>query len=372
MKTTIVLGMFFGDEGKGLTTSCLAQKNDLVVRFNGGQQAGHTVEKDGYRHIFSSFGAGTLNGAHTYLSEYCTVYPKSLYNEEQKLLEKTKVNIAHFMHPMTMVTTPFDIDHNRSTEVFNKHGSVGMGFGATIARNQNTPYKLYAVDLTYRDVVVSKLKQIAAYYNVASPQRDIDSFLEYTDAIELNICTLGEIKNRYSNIVFEGAQGIMLDMDFGFFPHVTRSNCTSKNAMQIIKDNNLPTPEIYYVMRSYLTRHGNGFMPNESAEVKYRDETNIAHNYQGKFRQGWHSKDMIDFSLACDNAFSAKCNKNLVVTCLNQTDSLVLIDNKYIPIECFVNQEKFDGYNIYTSYSKTSISRHSVRFIKHAELSLSI
>ncbi len=326
MKTSsIVLGLAYGDEGKGKMTAHLAKKGDLVVRFNAGQQAGHTVFKNGKRHIFSSFGSGTMNGAHTYISQYCTFYPKSFYNERQSLVENGYDPI-HYIHPLAMVTTPFDIDHNLNLEAKNRHGSVGLGFGATVARNENTPYKLYAVDLTHRPILLHKLRQIAAYYNSVDVEGQIETFLHYVDMIDLNIRTLDMILPNYDHIVFEGAQGIMLDTDFGYFPHVTRSNTTSKNAVQIIKEHKLPWPQVYYCMRSYLTRHGNGHMPNEDPELKFDDQTNQPHKYQGLFRQGHHSLAELKYAIACDSTFSGRFNKNLAVICLDQTAEKVLID----------------------------------------------
>lgn len=353
MKTSIVLGMLYGDEGKGQTASFLSNNRTLIVRFNGGCQAGHTVVKNGYRHVFSSFGSGTMNGAHTYWSEYCTFYPKSFYNEQRRLREEG-FKPVHFIHPMAPVTTPFDIDHNRQTEDINKHGSVGMGFGATIARNENTPYKLYTVDLQYREVLVHKLKQIASYYKVENPEEDINNFLKYVDAIKLNIITLSEIKDYYGHIVFEGAQGIMLDMDFGFFPNVTRSNTTSKNAMKIIVENKLPVPEIYYCMRSYLTRHGNGYMPNEDENMQYEDQTNYTKKYQGKFRQGWHSIEQINHVLRLDNIFTAPCTKHLSICCLDQTNERILIDGQHETIEKFISRIERQIENIIVSSSTDS------------------
>jgi adenylosuccinate synthase len=325
MRTSIVLGLQYGDEGKGLTTSFLSKKNDLVVRFNGGHQAGHTVVKADYRHVFSNFGSGTLNGAHTYWSQYCTFYPKSFYNERQALL-KDGFDPVHYIHPMAMVTTPFDIGFNRATEAGNRHGSVGVGFGATIARNE-TPFKLYAIDLIYRPLLIHKLHQIASYYKIGDPVKEMAIFLEYVDRISLNICTLDKIKDNYSHIIFEGAQGIMLDMDFGYFPNVTRSHTTSKNAMQIISECYLPRPEIYYAMRSYLTRHGNGPMPNEKSDVKFEDRTNVSHAYQGEFRFGYHCSEQLKYALGCDSVYSSGCTKNISICCLDQTNERIMIDN---------------------------------------------
>lgn len=336
-KTSIVTGLFFGDEGKGITTAFLSSKNSLIVRFSGGHNAGHTVENNAYRHVFSSFSAGTLKGAHTYWSEYCTFCPKSFYNEREALIQNG-YNPVHFMHPLSMITTPFDYEYNQTTESSNKHGSVGVGFGATVARNTQTPFKLFAIDLQYRPVLVQKLQQIAAYYKAVNVNEKIERFLWYIDQIKLSLKTLTDLKHNYEHIVFEGAQGIMLDMDFGFFPNVTHSHTTSKNALEIIKKENLPTPDIYYVMRSYLTRHGNGYMPNESNKLCFEDKTNITHPYQGVFRQGYHFYELLQHALGIDSIYAGNNpnKKNLVITCLDQTNDLILIDNKCISLFDFL------------------------------------
>ncbi len=354
MNTSIILGLCYGDEGKGKMTAHLARKGDLVVRFNAGQQAGHTVFKNGERHIFSSFGSGTMNGAHTYISQYCTFYPKSFYNERESLMEKG-YNPVHYIHPLAMVTTPFDIDHNRNLEAKNRHGSVGMGFGATVDRNEKTPHKLYAVDLTHRPILLHKLRQIAAYYNSVDVEGQIKTFLHYVDMINLNILTLDMILLNYDNIVFEGAQGIMLDMDFGYFPHVTRSNTTSKNAMQIIKEYKLPWPQVYYCMRSYLTRHGNGHMPNEDPEFKFEDQTNQLHKYQGHFRQGYHSLAELKYAIACDSIFSGRTNNNLAIICLDQTADKVLIDDTEQSVESLCQMLGTSFLNVLKSSSKETL-----------------
>lgn len=362
MKTSIIVGLQYGDEGKGLITSFLSEPNDLVIRFNGGHQAGHTVVKNGYRHVFSSFGSGTLNNAHTYWSEYCTFYPKSFYNEQQALIANG-FNPIHYIHPLAMVTTPFDIDFNRQSEGINKHGSVGMGVGATIDRNENTPFKLYAIDLTYSEILTHKLYQIASYYKVEKPANDIESFLQYVETINLKIRTLQQIINNYHHVVFEGAQGVMLDMDFGFFPNVTRSNTTSKNAMKIISDNRLPEPQVYYPMRSYLTRHGNGYMPNEKKDLCFEDKTNLSHKYQGNFRQGYHSLEMLKYAINCDSTFSGNENKNLFISCLDQTDDLILLDNKSVGIDEFIKltKTKFTRVIVNHSPNEESIKEHYQR-----------
>lgn len=337
--TSIVLGLFFGDEGKGLTTSTLSDPDSLVVRFNGGHQAAHSVENNGYRHVFSNIGSGTLKGATTYWSEYCTFHPPGFY-KESAALQKAGYRPAFFIHPMAMVTTPFDVVNNRSREKQKLHGSLGLGFGATVARHTETPYKLHVADLFYRPLLLHKLHQIASYYGATNYADDLEKFLHFIDTSLFTCATLAEIKNNYTHIIFEGAQGIMLDQDFGFFPHVTRSHTTSKNAMTIIRENGLPEPHIYYVMRSYLTRHGNGPLPGETSHIHFDDPTNVANEYQGPLRFGFHSYKLLQHALSLDYIYSGHTfgKKHIVINCLDQTDNFIMIANQKIPLYNFVNQ----------------------------------
>lgn len=324
----IVLGLGFGDEGKGRTTSflCSQTENPLVVRFNGGHQAGHTVVHNGKRHVFSSFGSGSLQDVPTYWSKYCTFYPPSFLREYEKLDEP-----RIFVDPLCPVTTPFDIEYNRKTELKNRHGSVGMGFGATMERQEDN-YKLFVQDLFYEKVLISKLKAIANYYFAQNVAYEIQNFLKDVDKVKNIIGLWDDSVIKTFTPIFEGAQGILLDQDFGFFPNVTRSNTTSKNALEIYPS----AKEVYYVTRTYATRHGNGFFPNEVKLdlINNENETNKEHPYQGKFRTANLHADLLNYALRSDNNFSKGLRKNLVITCMDQykinvTDLLDKLEFKF-------------------------------------------
>ena len=319
---SIVVGLNYGDEGKGLATSFLCSQRTpapdvkpLVVRFNGGHQAGHTVVHNGKRHVFSSFGSGTLQDVPTYWSAYCTFYPTAFLNE-YKALPLDNIEPVIYVNPLCPVTTPFDIEFNRNTEKSLKHGSVGVGFGATIQRQENY-YKLFVQDLFYESVLVAKLKNIAHYYHVTNVDDQIEYFLDEVRAVKklIRISDDSIMQKRWHMPIFEGAQGILLDMDCGFFPNVTRSNTTSRNALSLF-----PSDEIYYVTRSYLTRHGNGYLPDEKKLnlVNNEKETNKSHDYQGEFRTAELNVELLNYALMCDNHFSGKLKKNLIITCTDQ------------------------------------------------------
>ncbi len=108
-------------------------------------------------------------------------------------------------------------------------------------------------------------------------------------------------------------------------------------------------------MRSYLTRHGNGFMPNESKELNFEDQTNISHKYQGEFRQGYHSLEQIQYAIQCDSVFSGSdySRKNLSIICLDQTESKILIDDDKVGVNDFLSF--FSKFNeIICNYSPNS------------------
>ena len=170
-----VIGLGYGDEGKGLFTDYLCSKsnNPLVIRYSGGQQAGHTVVRDGIRHIFSNFGSGSLLGAPSYFSEYCTIDPIGIVNELTVLLNKG-INPQLYININCPVTTPYDIYHNRKN---NLHGSCGVGVGATFHREEHY-YSLTFGDLFYSWVLKTKLDMIKGFYAEYIDDVDVTDFLE--------------------------------------------------------------------------------------------------------------------------------------------------------------------------------------------------
>lgn len=340
----IILGTLFGDESKGSKVNyrCSKLDNPMVVRFNGGHQVGHTVVVDGYRHVFSNFGSGTLQDAPTFWSKYCTVDPVGVLKEGNKLREDG-YDPQIYYDAKAMVTTPFDMIRNRNLNNRNAHGSVGVGFGQTIQRNEDH-YHLYMRDLLYPEIRDAKLNNIIKqYYNSPFDPHHLQhrttselykNFIEACDDLIERYDIVNGLKGFYDyDFVFEGAQGIMLDMDYGFFPNVTRSNCTSKNAIEIIKtipfEVNITT---YYMTRAYQCRHGNGHMTNETLSNTYikdnPNETNVI-NYQGEFRKTVLDLSMLRYAVECDRYENPNSDRRMVVSCLDQVpeDIPVTIEN---------------------------------------------
>jgi len=345
MKIDIIIGAGFGDEGKGAQVNFLCNQTHkpMVVRFNGGHQAGHTVVFEGKRHVFSNFGSGTLRGVPTFWSRFCTVSPTGIMNEG-KALRDAGVNPVLYLDANAMITTPFDILKNIDLDDKSNHGSVGVGFGQTIQRNEDM-YHLYVRDLLYPTIRDAKLKNIINnYYGFnfdpseehhqnAKTRKIYNKFIAACDDLVERYDICNGFQGLYDhNFIFEGAQGIMLDMDYGFFPNVTRSNCTAKNALVLIKEIEAGlgykvNVRTYYMTRAYQCRHGNGHMTNEDLDNSYiidnPNETNQSDGFQGKFRKSVLDLDMLQYAINCDKYENPNSKRVLVVTCLDQVPARI-------------------------------------------------
>ena len=388
-KNQVVIGLGFGDEGKGLTTSYLMsqiqreanyQSNQTILncRFNGGQQAGHTVYYNGQSHIFSQLGAASFQGAVTYISRFCTFSPRDFINEHNIFLYKIPSRGWDLRYslpiviidPLCKITTPFDVIRNRDSKENVLNGTVGSGFGMTIDRHENDNYKIFAKDLLHPKILREKLKSISLYYNFHNADGLIDDFIHDTEMVTKNFfvhiyniplngknsqmlnfkCLYKKYVDTNTYVLFEGAQGVLLDMEHGFFPNVTRSKTTIANVLELIGDSE--EYDITFVTRTYQTRHGNGFMTNEDKPPKLKNnerETNISHEFQGNFRTAEIDKELLNYaiqSVYADMKGHLPKNVNLMITC---NDQLKINTERFISL--FTGIE-FD--EIYLSYGPSA------------------
>jgi len=371
---SIIVGLGYGDEGKGATVNSLIEnpKDVVVVRFNGGHQVGHTVVYNGIRHPFSNFVSGTLKGAPTYWSEYCTVNPMAVKKEGDVLRERGITPVV-FYNANAMVTTPYDIFENLNDSFNKSHGTVGVGFGKTIQRNEDHIH-LYVRDLKYPKIRNEKLRLIESYYQYDDKARKglelinnvMNEFKAACDELVERFHIVDSFRHieAWDKLIFEGGQGIMLDMDYGFFPHVTRSNTTSKNAMEIIKANGLENRIIttYYVTRAYQTRHGNGYMSNEDLDSSYikinPDETNGDDGAQGVFRRAMLDFNQLKYAISCDKYHSLPdVKRKLVITCLDHVGERIPIikDGNLLCLEPRVIGNLLNIFDVFTSNSDEGV-----------------
>lgn len=352
MKASVVIGANYGDEGKGLITDYLASREpSAVVRFNGGAQAGHTViTPDGKRHVFHHFGSGTFVESPTYLSSYFVLNPIIFVQEMTKIL-KYQDTFSVMASDDCPVTTPYDIMLNQAIEKMRgegRHGSCGLGFNETLQRHGDWPYRLTFRHLRSRPALEKILKLIRTEYvpkraealGIKTPITNIEDegilehFVEDCQTLRHNVESGGwigflEDLGDIQHIVFEGAQGLLLDMDSGVFPYVTRSNTGFKNALALIRRGQIEDVDLYYVSRTYLTRHGEGPLANEDLmPLSFRDDTNVENEHQGELRfalldpPGLVDRIKSDFSTV--HPTPERMKTHFALTCADQTNNVVM------------------------------------------------
>lgn len=355
-RCSIVIGSLWGDEGKGHMTDILCNsENTLNIRFNGGAQASHTVvTPDNKRHAFRHFGAGTFAGAKTYLSKDFIVNLPAFYKERKELIDEFHLTPYEFVNPNCIVTTPWDIYINQAIEIIrgkDRHGSCGYGINEIVERSSIEKYRITVMDLLFKDRLTNKLLAIQneyvelrlknkynlsikdlteEYQQLITDKENIDMFLFFAEEFVSNVRIYDTgIINKFDNVVFEGAQGLLLDQNnMDCFPHVTRSNTGIKNVMEILNTLNYNGKiNIYYMSRCYITKHGAGPFKSEINEKPYKnvvDLTNIPNEFQGSLRFGYLDFDLLVREINKDlKNLCLSANVNITFTCLDQVDDYV-------------------------------------------------
>jgi adenylosuccinate synthase len=342
MIAQIVIGLGFGDEGKGVVVDSLCNplKKSIVIRFSGGHQVSHTVLNNQIKHTFSNFGSGTLKGIPTYWSSFCTIDPQAVWFEYKDLQSKGITPIL-YIDENCPITTLMDKIANQQN---NNHGTCGVGFGKTLEREKNN-YSLKISDLQYESIFKIKYNLIKQYYNIKTSHEDDECFFAACNFLKNNFIFVNDFKFLYSftNLILEGSQGLLLDQKNGFFPHVTRSNTNSFNANMLLSGIGFQLKksiqkETFYVTRAYQTRHGNGPMTNEDIphNIQNKNEVNKTNIYQGNFRTSLLDLDLLKYAIHKNNVNVQ--NNTLVITCLEhiQNEYRFTENNKII----YCNNEK--------------------------------
>ncbi|MCA9254985.1 MAG: adenylosuccinate synthase [Phycisphaerales bacterium] len=289
-----VVDLCFGDSGKGTMVDYLVRRHaaTLVVRFNGGPQAGHNVVlPDGRHHTFAQFGAGTFSpGVRTLLSRFTLIEPYALFNEADHLssLGVHDALTRLFIDERCLVITPPQQIANRLRERGRgaaAHGTCGLGVGECVADAVTRPdLALRAGDLRTPAIVRRKLADMLAYKRAGlsdlrsvattEEQRVLDDAAWIDVAMEAcselvertNILTpkaANALLRDSSTSVFEGAQGVLLDIDHGTFPYVTSSNCVAGAVATGVGVAPQKVDRVLGIAKAYTTRVGSGPFPTE-------------------------------------------------------------------------------------------------------------
>ena len=319
-RTVLVADLAFGDCGKGTIVDFLSEANeaDLIIRYNGGPQAGHNVVRpDGRHHTFSQFGSGLFRpGTRSLLGEHMLIEPFAFFREAEHLaaIGVTDAVGRTIVDERCRVITPPQQMANRIRERSRgaaAHGTCGMGVGETVADSIERPdLVLLAGDLADRSRVLRKLKDLLAFKRAdlgpliahATPDEQrifgdekwvqIAADVYHAFAAQTQTSSPADVCRTVADArstIFEGAQGLLLDQHFGFHPHTTWTDTTFANADALLAAaGRCDDIRRIGVMRTYFTRHGAGPFVTESAELTERlaEPHNSDAGIQGRFRCG--------------------------------------------------------------------------------------
>lgn len=340
-----VLGLGFGDCGKGIFVDALTRRwqAHTVVRFSGGAQAGHnvvTAAEGGHstrHHTFSQFGSGTLEpGTRTVLLDPMVLHPTALLVEAEAL---SRIGVHDALSRLMIdgrcrITTPYHQAAGRARELLRGeavHGTCGVGVGETVRHALAHPDQA----MRYADLSAASASQVRVQLDKLNSIRET-LFAELAllcprngdEALAVEMQTLQDesLAGKWFNVaralarqcapasiemmgaqlkqpgcvLFEGAQGVLLDEWRGFHPHTTWSSITTAAVEAATACFDLAAPfEHYGVLRSYLTRHGAGPLPthDESLNDWLPEPHNHSEGWQGRFRRGHPDAVLLRYAL---------------------------------------------------------------------------
>ena len=394
MRTIAVIGKNFGDEGKGFTCSRLASslKKSLIIKHNGGGQAGHTVEdpKGKWRFIHHQIGAGAEYHVPTLFTDSFMPDLFQLGKEVKDFTEFFGFQPILYSEKNVRVTTVEDVLLNMGAEVArgkNRHGSCGMGIEECVQRNA-AGYGITVEELaTWTKLdLLDRLKQIRKeyterrakilgiqapdssksmkqsnlmnfsnpYYEMLQNETVLENFVvEVKENVKL--LTLVDVDRKwleeFQNLIFETGQGLLLDQDYeAYAPYLTSSKTGIHNPTIFLEKRGLSLEEAIYVTRPYVTRHGNGPLPCEVERSELpgvgEDLTNQPNEWQGTLRYAKHEsleaffapvlrdRDSVYYVERKEQIKTKEYPKiSILVTQLSETENQLYFEKGSIPIE---------------------------------------
>ena len=346
----LVVDLGFGDAGKGTITDflCREQGARWVLRFNGGAQAGHNVvTPSGQHHTFAQLGAGSfLPAVQTYLCSEFLLHPGALLVEAAALMRAGAPDPLPrlVIDRSVRVITPFHQALGRLRELSrgdNAHGTCGVGIGETVRDSLTHPHVVLRMgDLLAPDrQLVDKLHHIRARLQVqrralrglrlladaaqqeifileqeAVVERWLEQLVPLRSALRSRTIRLddgalaAQLVQGPTDLVFEGAQGILLDEDHGFHPHTTWSRCTDQDARAWLSRHGFTgTISRIGVLRTYMTRHGQGPLPSHAPVLDplLPEPHNDSGSWQGAFRRGWADPILWRYAIAANGGLDS-------------------------------------------------------------------
>ncbi len=281
MSSTVLVGVQWGDEGKGKIIDVLTEKSDLVVRFQGGNNAGHTVEIGNDKFVLHVVPSGIFRPkAKCIVGNGVVVDPIVLMEEIKKLQARNiefegRLEISTRCHLILKYHSLMDGLKEQQSNPERKIGTTKRGIGPAYA-DKASRRGIRALEMLDTGRFEKRFKEEAAFYNtifagcnceLVNVDEEWIKLLEaakfLTPYIKDTVLTINKASKENKSILFEGAQGMLLDVDYGTYPFVTSSNTTSGGACTGSGLSPKYIDNIVGVMKAYCTRVGEGPFPTE-------------------------------------------------------------------------------------------------------------
>ncbi len=311
MKTATVIGLQFGDEGKGKIVDFIARYFDIVARYQGGANAGHTVKIGENVYKFHLIPSGILNHKVSVLGNGMVIDPLELLDEIEMLKgfnPKKYLKISERAH----VVMPYHKEIDKNMEELKgseKVGTTGMGIGPAY-EDKYTRIGIRFVDLLDKDILRKKIEialKIRKPYlkNEYNPEKLSEEFYKIGLFFKKNIIDTSYYINKSiklgKTVLFEGAQGTHLDVDFGMYPYVTSSNTSAAGVLTGIGTKPCHVRKVIGVMKAYTTRVGEGPFPTELKDNIGKEILTKGNEYgttTGRPRRvGWLDLVLVKYSI---------------------------------------------------------------------------
>ncbi len=319
MKVDVLLGLQWGDEGKGKVVDVLTPNYDVVARFQGGPNAGHTLEFEGQKYVLRSIPSGIFQGDKVNIIGNGVVLDPALFKDEAVALEKSGHNLkdrliiskkAHLIMPTHRV---LDAAYE-AAKGDSKVGTTGKGIGPTytdkVSRNglrvgdllHNFNEKYAAAKARHEQI----LKDMNFAYDITDTEKAWFEGIEYLKQYQLvdSEHVINTMLDEGKSVLCEGAQGTMLDVDFGSYPFVTSSNTVCAGACTGLGVSPRRIGDVYGIFKAYCTRVGAGPFPTELFDEVGDKIRDLGHEYGAvtgrKRRCGWIDLVALKYAVMID------------------------------------------------------------------------
>ena len=306
MKVDVLLGLQWGDEGKGKVVDVLTPRYDVVARFQGGPNAGHTLEFEGQKYVLRSIPSGIFQGDKVNIIGNGVVLDPSLFKAEAEALEasghslKERLLISKKAHLIMPTHRVLDAA-NEAAKGAAKVGTTGKGIGPTytdkISRNGLRVGDILSdFDAKYAAAKARHEKMLRSMnyeYDIEELEKKWMEGIDYLRQFQLvdSEHEVNRLIKEGKSILCEGAQGTMLDVDFGSYPFVTSSNTICAGACTGLGVAPNKIGDVYGIMKAYCTRVGSGPFPTELFDETGKALRDLGHEYgavTGRERRcGW-------------------------------------------------------------------------------------